>query len=277
MKTWCYFVILFSVSPRITKETQSNTTFFSSQIGVDCEKIFITSFFLFVTISQIIAQPKFILKKTYCNNYLYFSDPSFNNVVLFITKKYYTKKEDSCLTVNNVEIFSNKDGSLINAISIFPNDTSTIKSGIAGSKENKYFMGNYKTGLVCAFNISHDGLSFVIVTSQKPDEFAPYTIKKYLLNENRWDWEKQLLSDIPPLRVTYNDDNSQIIGVSTKNIFILNAETGHLIKNSDTISSISANEKYLKYSLSKNGKYFAFWWGKYLTWSIEDEGEGKDY
>lgn len=145
-----------------------------------------------------------------------------------------------------VLILSGKDGSILRKISLPVMDQHLLN-----------------------LTVSNDGSSFVLISANSSDTFIlPYIIKKYLLNEDRWAWEKECKFFDYNLRVTFSEDNNQIIGVSPDKSVILNAETGEIIRQSHKIASISqANNRYSNIDLSKNGKYAALSWDRYMTFS----------
>ena len=91
--------------------------------------------------------------------------------------------------------------------------------------------------------MSHDGLSFVALLAPTPNNTSewlkgPFIIKKYLIKENRWAWEREWYDEVPSLLLAFSEADKQIIGVSTKNTIIIDAETGSLVRKSNLISSV---------------------------------------
>jgi hypothetical protein len=224
-------------------------------------------------VSQISAQNEFSLRGIYCDSFLYFLTPN-SDIALLVKKFYCNRNGDSCYSEYFVYLYSIKGENKLRKIQLSKTDN-----------------------FIYAFNVAHNGDSFIILSTRAkkrdistikknilrenygefsyvPDE-KNYILKKYSLYENRWLWEKEWYGESPPIRLTYSADDKLISCVSTKNTIIVDAHTGSLIRKSNVISSIGANPKYLKFDLSKNGRYFAFWWGMYLTWSIEDEAGGE--
>ncbi len=248
---------------------------------------------LILTTVHVYSQQEFKVTKTYCDRFLCFTDTS-NKLVSFITRVYSSKDNDSNFTTNNVIFFSSKDGSIVKEMTVNTSDTTITKNITEGATRIQIvtnlkgdtlstFTDSWKldinkkvtdkTEYVFDFKLSHDDLSFVILSLLGQGQ---YTIKKYSITNGSLIWEKVWDSKSPPLKLAYTSDDKRIIGVSIKNTIILNAETGSLIKKSDAISSLgNFDDKYLKFNISKDGKYFAFWQSKYLTWSLEDEGGGK--
>ncbi|RJP74326.1 MAG: hypothetical protein C4539_00330 [Ignavibacteriales bacterium] len=210
--------------------------------------IFIILFYLTFKVS---AQKDFILEKSYYNNFLYFL-PSNDDLITLVTKQFYSKGDSSYYNKNIIVLLSRKNGNIIKEIPLSENDKS-----------------------IFAFNISHDGMSFVLMSSSSGEWYkneGNLTIKKYLLDENRWAWEKEWYDDVPCLKLTYDEDDKKINCVTQLNTLIIDAETGILIKRNNSISSIFDSDlKFSRFELSKNGKYFAYWKRKYRTFSYGDD------
>ena len=246
---------------------------------------------------NVYSQQRFTVTETYCDRFLNFQGSS-NNLALFITKVYSSKDNDSSFTTNNVVFFSSKDGRIAKEIIVNTNDTLITKNITEGTTRREIvtnlkgdtistFTNGWKLDInkkvtvkaeyVYDFTVSHDGLSFIIFSSPMYDpNNGSYIIKKYTCDNGKLIWEKAWYSNSPPLNLAYTSDDRRIIGVSTKSCVIIDAESGSLIKKSNAISNIgNFDDKYLKFNISKDGKYFAFWRSKYLTWNLEDEGGGK--
>lgn len=201
---------------------------------------------LFFLLSMQIFAQNDSLKSRFHNSFLYFLPNSNNLVSIIVKEKHHLKNIER---ENTIVILSKVDGRIIKQITL--SDTSAK--------------------IIHAFTLSHDGLSFVVLSSSIPDYEGPFIIRKYSLEQDHWVWEKEWYGDNPYFRVTFSEDNKQIIGVSAQNTFIIDAETGSLIRKSNLISSVG-EYSYVPYNdLSPNGRYFAFWWNKYLRWSSDDE------
>lgn len=197
------------------------------------------------------AQNDLPLKCSRYSNYLYFLPPN-NDLILSSWAEYGRSSKDSNTVFEEyVTIFSNKDGSVLKEINV--------------SEKDK---------IVLSFITSHDGLSFVIVYASKNyfrNYKGPFEIKKYLINEDRWVWEQRWESETAGLNLAYSEHDDQIIIITSSRTYIFNSETGILLKSSDAISNIGIDENYSKTSISKNGRYFAYWEIRYLTFSDRDE------
>ena len=213
---------------------------------------------LFLMLSmQVAAQNGPVIKNGFHNSFLYFL-PNSNNLISVIVREVdnSSKSKDSNLEVFSIAILSINDGKIIKEVPL----------------------SDPRTGFIQAFNVSHDGLSFVVLLSSIPRNSrerreGPFVIKKYLLDENRWAWEVKWQCEFAALHLTYSEDNHCIIGASTRCIVFIDSETGSVISTSNKISSIVSNEDKwgVDYDLSKNGKYFAFWWPKFLIFSKDDD------
>jgi len=211
-------------------------------------------FLFFILSLQIIAQNNSALIKKFHNSYLYFLPNSTNLVSIIVKEKHHLNNNVSNSEDYSIAILSFDNGKIIKEIPL----------------------SDPRAEFTYAFNVSHDGLSFVALLAPTPNNISewlkgPFILKKYLINENRWAWEKEWYDEVPSLLLAFSDDNIQIVGVSTKNTIIINAETGTLIRKSSLISSVGDYDYLPHFDLSTNGRYFAFWWDKYLRWSLEDE------
>jgi hypothetical protein len=209
----------------------------------------------FILTLQIFAQNDSLLKKRFHNSFLYFL-PNSDNLISLIVKAEDndSKNKGSNLEVFSIAILSKNDGSIINEIPL----------------------SDPRAEFIYAFNVSHDGLSFVALLAPTPNNVSewhkgPFIIKKYLINENRWDWEREWYDEVPSLLLAFSEADKQIIGVSTQNTIIIDAETGTLVRKSKLISSVGDYNYPPHFDLSSDGKYFAYFWNKYLRWSLEDE------
>ncbi|MBL1214132.1 MAG: hypothetical protein HND52_12290 [Ignavibacteriae bacterium] len=218
--------------------------------------------FLFL-VSQSSAQDQFILKDSLIISYMNFL-PETNNLVTLAEKRFIHKSLDSTYSKNFIWILSYKDGNRIQEIEL--------------PDGNPRLFGLY---------FSNDGASIVITTASYDAEgfyssygkfrfswpklrFKTKTISKYLIKENRWAWELDWLLNYECLQLTFNDNDDNIIAVTTRNIVKMDAMTGEVIENRNSISSFfDFSETDYNFKLSRTGRYFAFWKREIIV-----EGEG---
>jgi WD40 repeat protein len=195
------------------------------------------------------SQKELLLRYYNYDSFLKFI-PQSNDLIVVVQKVYCTKDMDSCKAKYSVIILSNKDGGFLKEVPL-PDEA------------------------VADINVSHDGKSFIVFLSHQTisgGKKGVFIVKKYSLEEDQWVWEKEWHGQIPGLRATYSKDDKQIICISSGATFFLDSNSGSLIKSKNEISSIiDYNYEFSKFALSENGKYFAFWKRKYLTFSKYDE------
>lgn len=203
-----------------------------------------------------VAQDNYRPLKSYLGDYLSFIS-SDNNIVMVLRDEFTNPDESDFLSNYSLVIFSAKDGSVLEKIPILQN-----------------------VWLLYGISISHDG-SYCVTLSKdkfpgkkdinKNMELGPFTLLQYSLKDNKCMWSRQWPSDYRSLDITYSKDNSQIIAASVQNTIIIESETGKLIRKSNNIAGINDFGEIMRYDLSENGKYFAFWTKKYIEWSRGDE------
>lgn len=137
------------------------------------------------------------------------------------------------------------------------------------------------------FIISNNCKYFVILSFKRNsnemdnNDRRSFTLQKYSISEGHLIWEKEWYYDMPILGLSFNADDSQIIGVTPSQTLAIDSKTGELIKESKKISLlIEYNYTHFKYSISKFGRYFAFWSRKFRKLSENDDAgclTGVDY
>lgn len=215
-------------------------------------KIFI---YLILFTIKCFAQGIFSHDEPYLNSSFIYFLPNSNDIACIISKSILidsTNRKSFCEN-NVIAIFSSATGNIIKEIPL-------------SEKEN----------VVYAMNVSNDGNSLIVFTSFENafdgNQKGPFLLKKYSLKEDRWEWEKEWYNNSICARMTFSEDDKQIICVTPQSTFIIDSKTGLLIKGSNAISSIiDEDAKYPRFALSKNGRYFAYWKAKYLTFSRNDE------
>ena len=212
-------------------------------------KIFV---YLILFTIKCFAQNSFDYRETILKSSFINFLPKSNDIVCIVEMR-DTTYQDSHHLKNIITVFSCFNGNVIKQIPLSQEESA-----------------------IYAFNVSNDGNSIIVFTSLENlsthYQKGPFLLKKYSLKENRWEWEKQWFSNSICMRMTFNEDDKQIICVTPQSTFIIDSETGSLIKESSAISSIiDEDAKFPGFALSKNGRYFAFWKAKYLTFSKGDE------
>lgn len=120
-------------------------------------------------------------------------------------------------------------------------------------------------GGVYAFNVSHDGLHFVLLSSP-PFVKTPLVLRMYSLTDGQLIWERQWYGEAPCLRLAYIHDNARINCVSPDLTVILNSADGSLVQKSNAIASLDGMKgDNLEDDLSENGSYVAIWRSGILT------------
>jgi WD40 repeat protein len=185
------------------------------------------------------------------SNYLYYSHDS-NILISLFSETHYGKNFGNSYQKYKILFLSNFDGSLLKEVSL-PDDDKQI----------------------VAFNVSHDGLSFVIISS-KSNYFngvgEEFIIRKYSINENRWIWDR-IIQISEPLRLTYSSDNKELICVTVDGTIFFDSNSGDINRVKDSIASIiNYKNEFSKFELSKYGRYFVYWDCKYLRNTRYDDG-----
>lgn len=149
-----------------------------------------------------------------------------------------------------------------------------IVSGENGNVLREIPLAELTPEYVCAFSMSNDDSSFVVVTAPKQTwhELSPFKIRKYSIPESKWIWTRIWETRAWEVRVAYSTGDLGIILATCNETVTLDVATGKFVHGSNRIASLRENaERFLKFDLSKNGKYAALWWERYMTWSWGDE------
>ncbi|QQS35914.1 MAG: hypothetical protein IPM56_16995 [Ignavibacteriales bacterium] len=236
------------MSTTLTEPTRlkNKNLFLLSRILRQASLILLSSFFSL----QIFAQDSTLIIKEFHNSFLQFL-PNTNQVVSIIVK-----------SNSKLENQSNGQPDFFAAICSL-NDGEVLKEVRLSDEDVKFIQ---------AFNVSHDGLSFVVLLSINQGNSLEahnnrFILKKYSLVENRWNWQIQLEEKIPYLDLTFSHDNKLIVVISAYKTILIESNTGTPLKNYNRESIVEANEYQPYFSLSQNGKYLAFWWNKFLRFS----------
>ncbi len=156
---------------------------------------------------------------------------------------------------NQIKIWSLTDGELISSIAL---------------NQSEYIEG---------FNVSHDGKGFVLQSKirmfSKTDIFGKKEIaeiKYFSFEEKKWLWKKNWELDTHCMRLTFSEDNSQIICITNKNVLFIDTKTGIEIKKSEQLGSFlnEGDTEYSRRALSKYGNYFVFWYNYIYTSDWDD-------
>jgi hypothetical protein len=202
-----------------------------------------------------------------CSHYLYFVPPD-KNLLSLVREWKSDEGQDTLFPRWHVSVLSTIDGSVRKEISI------------PDARE------------VDGFNLAHDGSSFVVMTGN--EYTGKFELQKYSLRDSCWEWRRQWHGGVKEgyyferdslkqdhkkpfyetlaLRVSYSKDDKKIECITAKNIVMVDAASGVLIRSSNSIAPFFASEDYhkstlMRYALSSNGRFFAFWHARYLTWS----------
>jgi hypothetical protein len=177
--------------------------------------------------------------------------PESNNIIALVLKGTFKDSISNEWSWNSsIKIWSCKDRDLVKEILLDANEN------------------------VNAFNVSHNGSTFIIQSTVKTEGKNKISeIKQYSLNKEDWVWTKNWDSDTPCMKVTYNNDNSQIVCITNKNVIIIDSQTGNEVRSSNSIVSYFDEDytDYTRMALSKYGNSFVFWHNYINTLEYSEE------
>ncbi|MBI2416425.1 MAG: hypothetical protein HYV28_00655 [Ignavibacteriales bacterium] len=185
--------------------------------------------------------------------------PSGQHIIVFAEGLTYSAYDPHCLHTDKIKIISTVTGSVERTVSLDSSSHDEILTfdyhdSVLIVVSSKYYVGPY-------FN------------KKCFSQSTPMTVKRININTGAIEWSKQINNYGQCLGCKINIRSNKLYFITNSSVVTLNASTGNLIQESRKISSVlDTNLHYLRYSMSRSGRYFAFWKAKFFTFSANDDG-----